>query len=100
MEVYMKVTLFKTFFLFFVLFVFFGNARTIFKNEQLTTESWKYYDGKQYASAIEKAKECIIEFQQKAKEEQQKLLDDSIPVPPIGKVEEVEKQKIFYSWEK
>ncbi len=91
----MKTLLCKSIVSLFVFFVFIGHTRTIYKNEELTTDAWKHYNEGNYSLAIEKAKECIIEYQQTAKDEQQELLNNSIPEPPVGKVVEKEKQNIF-----
>lgn len=60
-------------------------AKEKYKNEQLTTEAWSAYNDGKYELAIEKAKECIIEFQQEAIRQEKELKDKKADEPPIGK---------------
>lgn len=60
-------------------------AREKYKNEQLTAEAWSAYDSGKYELAIEKAKDCIIEFQGEALRQENELKDNKIPEPPKGK---------------
>jgi hypothetical protein len=70
-------------------------AREEYKNEQLTTEAWKAYNDGKYTSAIDKAKECILEFQGEALRQEEALRDAKAEQPPIGKTTEEIAGEIF-----
>jgi hypothetical protein len=59
-------------------------AKDKYKNEQLIAESWNAFNDGKYERAIEKAKECIIEFQEEALRQERELRDSKAPQPPIG----------------
>ncbi len=60
-------------------------AKEKYKNEQLIAEAWNGYNDGKYERAIEKAKECIIEFQEEALRQERELKGSKAPQPPVGK---------------
>jgi hypothetical protein len=65
------------------------------RNVVLTTGAWVFLNAKNYTAAIEKAQECIDEFDTAASHEQAELEKAKAPLPPKGRVPERERQRIF-----
>lgn len=66
-----------------------------YAEEQCLKNAWKAFNGNSFAGAIKFADQCIDQFGKAADREQDKLNKDNEPLPPKGKVNDVEKNKIF-----
>lgn len=65
-------------------------------NVKLTTAAWTAFNKKDYRAAIEKATECVNEFQGAANREQAELKGQGAPQPPEGEAS-VEEQTVIFA---
>jgi hypothetical protein len=63
--------------------------------EQCLKDTWREYNSANYLNAIKFADQCIDEFGTAADLEQDKLIRENEPLPPNGKVNDFDKNRIF-----
>lgn len=78
------------------LFSILAFAEPEYKNVRLVANAWAELNDGNYIKAIKVSKECIVEFQDEALEEQQKLEKNNVPNPPIGKTTKNMKETILH----
>jgi len=64
-------------------------------SEEMTKAAWEPFNNNNHKSAVEKAQECIYEFEGAAKRQQADLVRNKEPLPPTGKVDPNVKRQIL-----
>ena len=70
-------------------------AQDLQAEEQCLKDAWRTFNSAKYDSAIFFADKCIDEFRSAAEREQTRLDSLKVPLPPTGKVSDVDKNRIF-----
>jgi len=72
-----------------------GGEASMPRNVQLTSAAWNALNAKKWPAAIEKAAECIDEFEHQARRQQAQLEATRAPLPPTGTASDSEKTTIM-----
>lgn len=79
-----------------MLVVFTGSVTLQAEEEKsIVTQAWDAFNAKEYQEAIKLADQCIQDFGEEAANTQKAMEENKEPEPPVGKVDDATKQKIF-----